>query len=167
MMPWTEALLLQVIYQRAGMEAYSSCLVHLKTQECEYYSTVTLITVTCLHFRAAFHHITLCASKIYFVYFVFNTQNEHFFCFKLQKDTCDISLTTAENCKNKELWFPECLAKVHVPEWTAYEKAMLFVFIFLWLKERSANTLSHLHRCNVWSVFSVCFKKFSQEIQIL
>lgn len=77
-MPWTEVLLLQVIYRRAGMEACSSCLVHLKTQECEYYSTVTLITVTCLHFQAAFHYVTLCASKIYFVYFVFNTQNEHF-----------------------------------------------------------------------------------------
>jgi len=45
--------------------------------------------------------ITLCASKIYFVYFGFNTQNEHFF--NLQKDKCCISLTTAENY-HQEFW---------------------------------------------------------------
>lgn len=54
MMLWTEALLLPVIYQLAGMKANNACLVHLETQECDSYSTVTLITVMCLHFQAAF-----------------------------------------------------------------------------------------------------------------
>lgn len=54
MMLWTEALLLPMIYQLAGMKANNACLVHLEIQECDSYSTVTLITVTCLHFQAAF-----------------------------------------------------------------------------------------------------------------
>lgn len=54
MMLWTEALLLPMIYQLAGMKANNACLVHLEIQECDSWSSVTLITVTCLHFQAAF-----------------------------------------------------------------------------------------------------------------
>lgn len=131
-MLWTEALLLRMIYQLAGMKAYK-CLFSPPRNSRMWllqYSYLNYCNVPT--FSGCLLSITLCASKIYFVYFVFNTQNEHFF--KLQKDICCISLTTAENGKNKEFWFPipDRSVEVHVPQWTVYGKAVLFVFIFLW-----------------------------------
>lgn len=136
-----EALLFWMIHQLAGMEANNACISPPRNSRMwlPQYSYLNYCNVPT--FSGCLLSITLCASTICFVYFVFNTQNEHFFCvcYNCRKIHAVFPWQQLKmvRARNSDILFQNAWQRCMCHGELCMERQCFFVFIFLWLKKIS------------------------------